>query len=541
MIKQQFVLLCLLCSSFLLSAQYNRKDSLRGGDRLERACFDVLFYNLSVQFELKDSSIAGSNLIRFKVLYRTKVIQIDLFSHLKIDSILWKDQVLKYKRIDDAVFISFPSFLPVNSTQEVLFYYHGVPNQAKHAPWDGGFVWSKDEQGRVFAGVACEGLGASSWWPNKDQLLDKPDSMLLNFMVPIGLQCVSNGIPVFAKPSKDTNKTHFQWRVTYPILNYNVTFYLGNFQEITDWYVSHGDSLLLSYYVMDYNVEKAEKHFEQVKPMLATYELLFGKYPFWDDGYKLVEAPYLGMEHQSAIAYGNKYQNGYLGRQMKGVDFDYVILHETGHEYWGNSVSMADLADMWIHEAFCTYTEALYVEQHYDYKTMVNYLVQGSKNIQNDHPIIPAHQVNAMGSMDMYAKGAVVLHLIREQLNNDSLWFDSMRSFQEKFAYQSIGSEAAIDFIQSKTGKRIAPLLTHYLKSTELPILRLKKTKGKNTYSVRWINVPSGFEMTVVFESKKGNQKVKIGTENEVKVIPGVRKKKPNIVNLFNLFKVEYE
>jgi len=521
--------------------RYSPSDSLRGGLPVERTSYDVHFYDLTVDFNLGDSSITGVNDIRFNVVEETSKIQLDLFKNMLIDSVVFNEHTISYTRVHNAFMIDFPTALPKGSSESLKVYYHGKPTVAANAPWDGGFVWSTDDQNRPFVGVACEGFGASSWWPNKDHLSDKPDSMLLNFIVPKGLDCVANGINVFSKPSiGDANKTHFQWKIQYPIVNYNVTFYIGNFEKIADYYVSENDSLALNYYVLDYNVEKATKHFEQVKPMLKIYEDLFGRYPFWNDGYKLVEAPYLGMEHQSAIAYGNRYQTGYLGRQMEGVDFDYVIIHESGHEYWGNSVSMIDLADMWIHESFCTYTEALYVEKMYGYDMMMNYLQHGVNNLLNDKSIIPPRHVNEMGSRDMYKKGSLMLHLVRTQVDNDSLWFSTLKNIQTEMAHKSVDTKDMLVFIETHLGKEVIPIFEQYLNMPTMPMLVIQKMKGKFDYIIHWSQVTPGFQMDVRLKTKKGMKVIKVSDSLSKFTFEKIKSKEPEVDNPLEAFTIHY-
>ena len=519
-------------------ASFTLKDSLRGGLPIERSCFDVHHYDLEVSFNFIDSTIAGKNSISYIVKSPTKLIQLDLFQNMAIDSIVNEQGQLSFRRVENAVLVSFSDEQIKGSLKTLTVHYQGKVVQAKHAPWDGGFVWSKDSLGRPFIGVACEGLGASSWWPVKDHLSDKPDSMDIRLTVPLSLIGVANGEFIEREQISNENVV-YHWKVTCPIINYNVSFYIGHFLKIQDHYISHGDSLDLSYYVLDYNINKAKRHFQQVKPMLKIYEELFGKYPFWNDGYKLVEAPYLGMEHQSAIAYGNQYKTGYLGHQMKGVDFDYVIIHESGHEYWGNSLSMQDIADMWIHEAFCTYTEALYVEKKYDYETMYDYIQHGSKRVLNDEPIIGHYHVNDMGSSDMYMKGAAVLHLLREQLGNDSLWFAALKKLQQKFAYQSVNSKVVIQQLSDDLGPWVEPVLAAYLQQASLPVLKVKKSQGKGVFELKWENVPDDFILDLTVFWKKKSKTVKIGSRNESFVFK--KAKELTFKNDFNLFKVEYE
>jgi len=472
--KKTVVLFLCVFVPFLGLGQFALKDSLRGALRPERTCFDVVHYDLSVKINYEDSTISGFNTITYKTLDTSDVIQLDLFRNMEIDSVVQAGVLLEYERIEDAFYVRFKNKFVIDSVEKLTVYYQGKPTVAAHAPWDGGFVWKEDSLQRPFIGVACEGMGASSWWPNKDHLSDKPDSMDIHFTIPKPYKCIANGIQLQKTKCKEDSSLHtFNWHVSYPIINYNVTFYIGAFVKISDYYLSKipsardssSDTLKLNYFVLDYNEGKAVQHFEQVKPMLEIYEALFGRYPFWKDGYKLVEAPYLGMEHQSAIAYGNKFKKGYLGRHLPGYDFDYVIIHETGHEYWGNSVSMQDLADMWIHEAFCTYTEALYVEKMFGYERMVNYVQKGSRNVQNDKAIIGHYHVNNMGSSDMYMKGSVLLHTLRTFVDEDTLWFATLKEIQTKFAYQSVNSEDVFELLEGAFGIEKLVFLKHFLKS----------------------------------------------------------------------------
>ncbi len=464
-------------------------DSIRGALRPERNCFDITYYDLEVAIDPDEKRIVGKNDIYFTCLETAKTIQIDLFNSYEvktlqlfapIDSTGLSELIsASYKKIENALFISFADSIIEERDYKLTISYSGVPNVAKKAPWDGGFVWGKDSLDRHFCGVACEGWGASSWWPCKDHLSDEPDSMKLTFTVPNGYDCISNGKLVKRNKIQELGEDslifeRFTWKVSYPINTYNVTFYLGKFKKIEEWYVSGGDSLKTEFYALDYNYKKAKNHFEQVAPMLRVYEDLFGKYPFWNDGYKLVEAPYLGMEHQSAIAYGNEYNKGYMGHHPEGIEFDYIIIHETGHEYWGNSVSMDDIADMWIHEGFCTYTEVLYVEKLYGYDASINYL-KSQRNFKNDKPIIGSYSINEEGSGDMYNKGSWILHTIRNYISNDSLWFATLKQFHFDFKISNTNTQEVLKWFELKLGKDVSNLMSRYLNKSSIPILQYQK------------------------------------------------------------------
>lgn len=503
-------------------------DSIRGSLRLQRTCFDVTFYDLKVGINPDSQSIYGSNTIHFTAKEVSKEIQIDLFDQYSIHQIslqspldeegeLFERHQLTYKRVQQALFITLPEDLIPNKNYKLKISYSGKPNVAKRAPWDGGFVWSKDSLDRHFAGVACEGWGASSWWPCKDHLSDEPDSMQMEFTVPLGYQCISNGVLVKKDTVMDLLEEPIsyevnQWKVTYPINTYNVSFYLGNFKKIEGEYISNSDTLATSFYCLDYNLEKAKRQFQQVNPMLKIYEDLFGKYPFWNDGYKLVEAPYLGMEHQSAIAYGNEYMNGYKGHQPKGVDFDYIIIHESGHEYWGNSISMNDMADMWIHESFCTYTEVLYAERMFGKEAAMNYLIAQRRRFGNDSPIIGPYGVNTEGSSDMYNKGSWILHTIRNVVSNDSIWFATLKQFHEDFRLKNTNSEEVLNWFGNHLGDNVQVLMNRYLRKSTVPKLQVQKKKflWMRRYEYKWENEGEDFVLPI-----RG-----VAKEREIKLIP---------------------
>lgn len=501
-----FILFFLFFASSFSFAQYSRADSLRGALNKDRTCFDVNYYHLNISVDTAAKSISGYNEIWFSVVNQTERIQLDLFANMVIDSIVFHRLHLSFTREFNAVFIDFPGYLMQGMQEKVKVYYHGKPIEAKKAPWDGGFVWKKDKNGNPWIGVACERIGASLWWPNKDHLSDEVDSMRITCSVPGELKCISNG--ALEKQSITQGNLNFKtstyhWKVSYPINNYNVTLNIGNYAHFSEDYISGKDTLKCDYYVLPYNLEKAKEQFKQVKPMLAIYERLFGPYPFWKDGYALVETPYLGMEHQGAIAYGNKYLPGYLGGHMEGVDFDYIIIHESGHEYWGNSVSMKDIADMWIHEGFCTYTEALYVEQKYGYEMALKYLQTQAKGIDNDKAIIGDYNVNKEGSNDMYPKGSWMLHTIRNVVNNDSLWFTTIKGITTDFKFSSVDSKQIEDYMELKLGRELTPVFDLYLRHKELPVLKVevKKSFKKVELVCDLESVVNGFSLPLLYST----------------------------------------
>ena len=400
---------------------FTEADTLRGSLRPERN-YDVQKYHLNVRVDPGEKYISGYNTISFKAEEDLPVMQVDLFQNMRVDSILYKGEKMKFNRRYDAVFIDLQPKVVKNSTDSIQFFYSGNPKVAKNAPWDGGFVFEKDMEGNPFIAVAVQGTGASLWYPNKDHQSDEPEEVLIQVAVPHELMNVSNGRFV-GKEVLDDGYTRWDWKVDSPINNYNVVVNIANYVHFEDRF----RDLDLDYYVLPYHLEKAKKQFEEVKFMMNCFYEKFGTYPFEKDGFKLVETPYLGMEHQSAVAYGNEYKTGYLGKDLSGtgigLKWDFIIIHESGHEWFGNSITAADIADMWIHEGFTSYSEAVYIECRWGKEEALEYLQGTRKGIANQQQIIGHYGVNSEGSGDMYAKGANLLNTIRSIYNNDELWW----------------------------------------------------------------------------------------------------------------------
>ncbi len=483
-------------ASIFAQETFTRKDSLQGGLRSERTNFDILRYDLNIKLDIDKKYIGGYNDIYFKVVTKkTNKIQIDLFENMQVDSIVYETKKLNFKRDNNAVFIDFPNYLFNNFESSIRFYYSGNPIIAKNAPWDGGFVFKKDSNNKDFVGVACQGTGASLWFPCKDSQSDEPnDGVNISIEVPTGLIAVSNG-RLLGSTTKDDGFTRWDWQVKNPINSYNITVNIGDYVHFGENY----KGLDLDYYVLRDNEAKAKIQFEQVKPMLDCFQEKFGTYPFKEDGYKLVETSYLGMEHQSAVAYGNKYQNGYLGNDLSrtgvGMLFDYIIIHESGHEWFGNSITSKDIADMWIHEGFTMYSENVFVECQFGKEKAEKYLNGMKQNVQNDKPIIAPYGVNKEGSGDMYNKGALMLNTIRNLINDDLKWWRILFKYSEKFRHQIINTETVIRFFNQESGLNLTPVFNQYLRFKNIPKLELKVTKKKLEY--KWICDVENFDMPI--------------------------------------------
>jgi aminopeptidase N len=486
--------------AFGQTSSFTRADTLRGMWSPERSCYDVTFYHLDVKIDPAQHSIAGSNTIAFEVVTAANRIQVDLFDNMNIEKIVLDGKTdLTFTREFNAVFIAFPKPLVKGRQHSIRIFYNGKPQVARRPPWDGGFTWTQDAAGNPWVVVTCQGTGASLWWPTKDHQADEPDSMMICIAVPKGLQNVSNG-RLRRVEELPGGWTRYDWFVSYPLNNYNVTVNIGKYAHFSDVYTG-GEKLTLDYYVLPENLEKAKEQFKVVKPMMEAFEKYFGPYPFQRDGYKLIECPHNGMEHQSAVAYGNRYLGGYVGRGTSevGMKFDFIIVHESAHEWWGNSVTSKDIADMWIHESFGAYAEALFVEHVYGYREALSYINGKKQNVRNDTPIIGVYNVHHRGSGDMYDKGQLVLNTLRSVINNDSLWFDIVKSIAQKFKYQTTTAEEVFGLINQKTGQDFSYFFNQYFRGTAIPTLEVFLTKrGESlTARYRWKAEVQDFKMPV--------------------------------------------
>jgi len=483
-------------------AQYTRADSLYGALSPERLAFDVTFYHLNVRVDPEQRTVAGTNKMAFIVMQATQRIQIELFANMDIASIIDDNgRNLTFVREYNTVFIDFPQRLVPGTHQELTISYSGAPQVAKRPPWDGGLVWAKDAQGDPWVCVTSQGTGASLWWPNKDHPLDEPDSMRISITVPPGLMNISNG-QFLGKTTLPDKWTTYNYAINYPINNYNVTLNIGKFAHFRDDYLStSGDTLALDYYVMPENLELAKEQFAQTRPILASFESWFGPYPFPRDGFKLIESPHNGMEHQSAIAYGNGYANGYRGNASSavGLAFDFIIVHEAAHEWWGNNIGHADIADMWIHESFGAYAEGLFVESQFGYEQAMTYLNGKRQDVRFNKPIVGVHGVHQPGSGDMYPKGALALNTLRHVIDDDQLWKDILQGLQTDFRLRQVSYNDVVNYISQRSGIDLGPFFEQYFKHTHLPTLQafIEVKNNKLTLAYRWQADVVDFEMPV--------------------------------------------
>jgi len=505
--KVFFIIICIFfCENIYSQSINNNADYIRGFPNKFRTSYDVKNYDISLDFDFNSKSIKGVCKVFFKLLGDLDTLQIDLYENMTIDSIVVDNQLLDYFRYRGAVSILHAFRKSSDNLNLITIYYHGEPHVAIKPPWDGGFVWSKDKEGNPFIGVSVEGVGASLWYPCKDLLSDKPDSVKLRALLPSDLMLVSNG-QLREVVLMDNNKTLYNCFVGYPIVNYNVTFYIGKYVHLKDSMQTVDNNWLsLNYYVLNYNKDKAIKHFNQTKKVINSYEHYFGEYPFLRDGFALVESPYAGMEHQSAIAYGNSYKDGYDGYDYSqiGLKEDYIILHEAAHEWWGNSLSMDDLSDMWINEALATYSECLYVELNYGHEMYNRYVNAKRSYMLNDKPSFSAKYFNQMGSFDMYYKGALMFHTIRNVLQNDSLFFNALKQILIGYKYKNISTEVFIKEFNLLTKYDFTDIFYEFLGHTERPLLSYKCVNKKQNVSCRlnWVSDNPNFVMPIEIESK---------------------------------------
>ena len=500
-------LVLLHCSGQMLHkpAAFTHQDTLRGSLNANRTWWDVIYYKITVQPDFIGKTIKGRNVISFKVLSAGNQMQIDMQEPMEITAVVFQSRHLEYRREGNVYYVVLPGKLETGTMHQLDISFAGKPREATRPPWDGGWIWKKDANGNPWMSVACQGLGASVWYPCKDHQSDEPDSgASLTMIVPDTLVAVGNGRLV-EKKDNNNGTCAYTWQVVNPINNYNIIPYIGKYVNFTETFEGEKGKLDCSYWVLDYNREKAMEQFKQAPMMLKCFEYWFGPYPFYEDSYKLVESPHLGMEHQSAVGYGNKFQNGYLGRDLSGsgwgLKWDFIIVHESGHEWFANNVTSKDLADMWLHEGFTNYSETLFTECQFGKEAGSDYVIGTRKNIVNDIPIIGPYGVNREGSGDMYYKGGNLLHTIRQVINNDTTFRNILRGLNKTFYHQTVTTQQVENYISRQSGIDFSKVFDQYLRTTQIPVLEYKIDGNEIVY--RWTDCIKGFNLPLkVFAGK---------------------------------------
>ncbi|QOW09244.1 M1 family metallopeptidase [Kaistella flava (ex Peng et al. 2021)] len=492
--------LLIFTSAVFSAQQFTKQDTLKGSNTEFRNFWDVKKYEISVEPKFADQSVSGTNKITFEILKDVKnpVFQIDLQQPMNYKIL---DSDIKHyssKRDGDFIFIQTKKDYKKGETHSFTIQFFGHPTVAKNAPWDGGWVFKKDDHGNPWMSVAQEGIGASVWLPSKDLWSDEPDNgMILKIITPKDLVGVGNGRLIAKKAEKD--KIVYTWEVKNPINLYSIVPNVGKYVNFKEEYAGEKGKLDLDYWVLDYNLDKAKKQFKQVKPMMKAFEYWFGPYPFYEDSYKLIETPYLGMEHQSGVGYGNNYENGYLGRDLSGsgvgLNWDFIIIHESGHEWFANNITAKDKADMWIHESFTNYSETLFVENYMDKASAEKYIVGIRKNIKNDEPIIGPYGIAKSGSGDMYYKGANMIHTIRQIINNDEKFRQILRGLNKEFYHQTVTTKQVEDYISEKSGIDFSTVFDQYLRTTQIPTLEYSQTG--TVFKFRYTNIVKDLKLPI--------------------------------------------
>ena len=498
--KKYSILLILLLSSLIsVSQNFTRQDTLRGSITPQRAWWDLTYYHLDISVDPEKKYLKGSNTVQYKVLDTSNEMQIDLQKPLKITRIVQDNKDLDYRLDGYSYFIKLKKNQKKGQIKSLKIFYEGSPKVAIRPPWDGGLTWTRDSNGKHFIASSNQGIGASIWWPNKDHMYDEVDSMLISVNVPKDLINVSNGR---LRSIEDFGETKtFNWFVSNPINNYGVNINIGDYVSFSEVYDGEKGDLDMIYYVLRDNIERARTQFKDAVKMMEVFEHWFGPYPFYEDSFKIVEVPYLGMEHQSSITYGNKYMKGYLGRDLSrtgwGLKFDYIIIHEAGHEWFANNITYKDIADMWVHESFTTYSENLFLDYHYGKEAATDYVIGTRAGISNSSPMIGTYGVNKRGS-DLYTKGANLLHTLRQIAKDDEIWRMILRGLNSKFYHQTVDTKQIEEYITSKIGFDLTTFFDQYLRDIRIPNLEYSISNGILTY--RWIDVIDNFTMPLEIE-----------------------------------------
>lgn len=494
---------------FRTPQQFTFQDTLRGSNTPDRSWWNLEHYHLKVKVHPDTKSISGSNLVTYTVLDKAKRLQVELQEPMKLLKATQGNQELKIEKIGYSYLITPAIKQEVGQSYQFELFFEGSPVIAVRPPWDGGLTWNEDSNGLPFIANSNQGIGASIWWPNKDYPADEPDKgVLISVEVPENLMDVSNGRLIKTDHNKDQKTKTYHWEVTNPINNYGVNINIGDYVHFGEKYEGEKGTLDMDYYVLRENLKKAKKQFKDAPKMMEAFEYWFGPYPFYEDSYKLVETPYLGMEHQSSVTYGNNYANGYLGRDLSGtgwgMKFDFIIIHESGHEWFANNITYKDVADMWIHESFTAYSENLFLDYYYGKEASRDYVLGTRKNINNDIPIIGPYGVNQEGSGDMYYKGANMLHMIRQIVNDDEKWRGILRGLNKEFYHQTVSTDQVESFISQKVGLNLSSVFDQYLRDIRIPILSYYFEDGKLFY--RWENAVETLNMPVKIFWENGEE-----------------------------------
>lgn len=478
--------------------EFDRQAHLRGGLRPERLWWDVQHYDLAVRVFPDERRISGENTITFRVVDRSGRMQIDLQEPLELKTATFLDTEIEFEREGNVYWLTMPDDLVKDSEHKLKLTYEGLPVVSERPPWSGGITWQKDPKGHHFIATSCQGTGASIWWPNKDHGYEEPDRGVdLRYTVPQELSAVGNGRLIEKSENKEQGTCTFHWRVTQPINNYCVNMNIGNYVRLQETIQGEAGPLDMDYWVLKHQREQAEMQFREAPRTIAALEHWFGPYPFYEDSYKLVVVPYLGMEHQSSVTYGNDFDNGYRGRDLSktgvGLLFDFIIVHESGHEWFGNNISMKDAADMWIHESFTNYSENLFVNYHFSKEEAEDYVIGCRDLVRNDSPVIGTYGVNKSGSGDMYYKGGNMLHTIRHVIDDDQKWRQILRGLNRDFHHQTVTTQQVEDYLIKKSGIDLQCVFDQYLRTTDIPELVL--TTSGTTATFQYQNVVDGFHL----------------------------------------------
>ena len=513
----------------LKTPHFTHQDTLRGSITTERSWWDLTYYHLDIKVNPEKKYISGKNTIQYKVLKQHQVMQIDLQPPLYITKALQDGDTLSIKHDGNAHFITLKKAQDIGSLKNIEVYYEGIPQEAKNAPWDGGISWKKDNNGNHFIASSCQGIGASIWWPCKDHMYDEVDSMLISVNVPSKLTNISNGKLRSIAQIHDT-KT-YSWFVGSPINNYGVNINIGDYTKFSEIYNGLAGNLEMNYFVLKDNLKKAKEHFKDAPKMMKAFEYWFGQYPFYKDGYKLVEVPYLGMEHQSSVTYGNQYKKGYLGKDLSGtgwgLKFDFIIIHESGHEWFANNITNKDIADMWIHESFTAYSESLFLDYYYGEKAAGDYIIGTRQNILNDKPIIGYYNVNHEGSGDMYYKGANMLHTLRQLIDNDKKWRQILQGLNLTFYHQTVTTKQIENYLSAQSEIDLTAFFNQYLRDTRIPTFEYLINGKELKY--RWAQIVNDFDMPLSVEI--ANEKKWLFPKNTWQTIKLPFRKAPFTIN----------
>ena len=490
---------------FLILAGGSSAQELTSGGKLkpEQAIMDVRHYTIALNLDFKQRTIDGSATIDVIMAQPTHVLLFDLLDSLNISQVLVNNKKQPFEYKNNLIRINLANELPAGKAS-VKVIYGGKPHVARRPPWDDGFIWSRDSTGHQWMAITAEGTGGKLYFPCKDHPSDEPNEGV-DLIITVPKDLIVAGPGLLQKVTKHGETATFHWKTNYSINNYSILFNVGDFAVVSRKYTTiDGHVTPLQFYVLKEHLSKAEHHLDIFEKTIHEQEKYFGEYPWAKEKIAICETPHLGMEHQTMNAYGNKFQYTKVG----GTDYDGLMHHEFGHEWWGNKVTAKDWADYWIHEGICTYGDALYIREFEGKDAYVKFFKRSALSFDNKVPIIIGKDIDeeAAYNGDIYGKGAFFMHTIC-YIMTDSLFFPALKKFvtSPQYTYDNlVNTDDVEQFFSKESEKDLKPLFDLYLRSVNKLEVHIKQQpRDKYLIQLDNISIPLPIDVTTDAGTKR--------------------------------------